>query len=204
MLNGDAEPYYVGFPLSLGNTQMKKWWGSHAHMNTFDDGNPQWFRWVGQPYVFCIYLVSVSISEFRHVFAKFTCDSWILIVHWVHVLNSAVWQTKPCSNHAFPRQNSPLLATLQMYSNLHSYVKTSSNEPKYWHVIMAYHGHMKFEPRSFLKTFSTTFTAWRVAFDHFSCCYLAAKYALRSPELKSTNLQIYKYTRLSEEFVVVI
>lgn len=78
MLNGDAEPYYVGFPLSLGNTQMKKWWGSHAHMNTFDDGNPQWFRWVGQPYVFCTYFVSVSISEFRHVFAKFACD--ILLV----------------------------------------------------------------------------------------------------------------------------
>lgn len=122
-------------------------------------------------------------------------ESWILIVHWVHVLNSAVWQTKPCSNHAFPRQNSPLLATLQMYSNLHSYVKTSSNEPKYWHVIMAYHGHMKFEPQSFLKTFSTTFTAWRVAFDHFSCCYLAAKYTLRSPELKSTNLQIHSAFR---------
>lgn len=114
----------------------------------------------------------------------------ILVVPRVHVLNSAVWQTKPCPNHAFPSQNSPLLANLQMYSNLHSYAKSSSNEPKHWHIIMAYHGHMKFEPRSFLKTFSTTFTAWRGAFDHFSCCNLAAKYAHAKPRIeihKSTN-----------------
>ena len=119
----------------------------------------------------------------------------MLIGHYVHVLNSAVWLTKmevstsagPCPNHAFPsqNQNSPRLANLQMYSNLHSYAKSSSNEAKSWHVIRATWNANHDHSWQHL----TTFKAWRGAFDHFSCCYLAEKYCAK-PRIeihKSTN-----------------